>query len=364
MVPLFAKMMDTLPECMGRNKYLGVSVEGLNIPCLAYVDDVTTLAVGYQQQELTLRATDKFAIIRQLEWSAGKCKVMEVGTHREKKSEWKLGDRTIEKCKSYKYLGETISRDGRNMDNLAERFKKVKGTVRAIMTCGRDGVMKKIETRVLLKLHECVTVAAFLTNAETWTLDSEGKREVNKIEIWALKKMFGLPPTTPTPAVIYATGTLFASIRIEKKQLLYLQKLLQKEEGHWATGTLKILRDNNIGWARRIGETLASWGLEENWEQIMRKSKVEWKREVEIAAEKMNRKRLKEECYKKERGEMRQKTKTRTIIEEIDATDYERKPIDISNYGSVLTTRALIMGRYGMLNCGANFAKGYGGEEL
>ena len=59
---------------------------------------------------------------------------------------------------------------------------------------------------------------------------------------------------------------------------------------------------------------------------------------------------------------MRQKTKTRTIIEEIDATDYERKPIDISNYGSVLTTRALIMGRYGMLNCGANFAKGYGGK--
>ena len=33
------------------------------------------------------------------------------------------------------------------------------------------------------------------------------------------------------------------------------------------------------------------------------------------------------------------------------------------NYGSVLVTRAVIMGRYGMLNCNANFSSGYGNKN-
>ena len=32
-------------------------------------------------------------------------------------------------------------------------------------------------------------------------------------------------------------------------------------------------------------------------------------------------------------------------------------------YGSVIVTRAVIMGRYGMLNCKANFSSGYGGKD-
>ena len=39
--------------------------------------------------------------------------------------------------------------------------------------------------------------------------------------------------------------------------------------------------------------------------------------------------------------------------------DYKRKPLEILNYGSVLVARALIMGRYGMLQCKANFSNGY-----
>ena len=86
--------------------------------------------------------------------------------------------------------------------------------------------MRRIETQVLLRLHETVTIPTLLSSAETWLLDSAETNQANKIEIWALKKMFGLPPTTPTPAVIYASGTLYTEIRIQMKQLIYLHKLL------------------------------------------------------------------------------------------------------------------------------------------
>ena len=59
-------------------------------------------------------------------------------------------------------------------------------------------------------------------NSETWLLNDQERKEVNKIEIWAWKALLGLPPTTPTPAIIYATGSLYASIRVDIRQLIVL----------------------------------------------------------------------------------------------------------------------------------------------
>ena len=62
---------------------------------------------------------------------------------------------------------------------------------------------------------------------------------LDKMKIWAWKSMLGLPKTTPTAAVMFATGGLYASIRVQIKQLIYLHKLLQKPEDHWTRTTLK-----------------------------------------------------------------------------------------------------------------------------
>ena len=204
MVPLFAKMMDKLPEEMNEVETLGIKVDDMKIPALVYVDDATSLAIGYTQQQITLDAINEFAIKHKLEWGAEKCKVMEIGSHKEKKTEWKLGEKIITNCQDYKYLGQTISRDGKSKENLSAIFSKVKATVRAIITCAKSEVMKNIETDVVLKLHEACTIPTFLTNSETWSLNAEERKEADKIEMWALNDMFGLPITTPNAGIVFA----------------------------------------------------------------------------------------------------------------------------------------------------------------
>ena len=113
--------------------------------------------------------------------------------------------------------------------------------------------MSQVETQVLLTLHETVTVSSLLYNSETWPLNSQSRKEVDKMEIWALKSIFGLPKTTPTAAIIYCAGTIYASIRVEIKQLIYLRKVLCKPEEHWTKMTLYMLKDYHIGWAQRGG---------------------------------------------------------------------------------------------------------------
>ena len=141
-------------------------------------------------------------------------------------------------------------------------------------------------------------------------------------------------------------------------QLIYLQSLLQKENGYLAKGSLLTLKENKNGWAKNIAKTLEQWGLEQDWDCITAISKPAWKREVEKAAEIQNKNRLMEECQSRSRGTSRVKTKTKTIAEKLKMDNYKRMIRHLTS----MKTRALIMGRYGMLDCRNNYAMKYGGK--
>ena len=174
--------------------------------------------------------------------------------------------------------------------------------------------------------------------------------------------MIGLPTTTPTAGVMYATGAMYTSIRIEMKQLLYLHKIITKETSHWTNQTLHILNNHNLGWAKQINETLEEWGLEDDWEVIAKIPTNTWKETVKSKAEEKNLEKLKDQLFTRTRGEDKQKTKTLSILEQINDPSFVRKPLGFMDK-NLLIARALIMGRYGMLQCGANFQKGYGNKE-
>ena len=198
----------------------------------------------------------EFGRKHKLEFQDTKCKVMEIGNHKEKRAKWKFGEKEITNCESYKYLGEMITRNGKNKENLVQRCSKVKNAVRAVVSFANDQTMRSSQMRVVVKLHDAVTVPTLLYCSETWTLNKGEKDEIDKLEIWAWKKMIGLPKTTPNPAVIFATGAMYPSVRIEMRMLIYFHKILNRAQGHWARVILRTLCDLNIGWLKQIrGQT-------------------------------------------------------------------------------------------------------------
>ena len=359
MVPMFAKMMDVITDDLTEETETGIHVDGVKIPALLLMDDLVSFSEGYDCQSKTLGVINEFGLKHKIEWGAEKCKVMELGTHKERIKEWELGEKTITTCKSYKHLGEIISRDGKNEANLDDRFKKVKSATRAIKSCGKTRIMRRIEVSVILKLHDAVTLPTLLYGCETWPLNSTSKKFIDKMEIWAWKNMLGLPKTTPTPAIMVISGSLFASIRVQIKQLLYLQKILQRPNQHWTYVCLRAISHRDVGWAKQVSGMLNNWGLETSWDNIKTKTKGQWKREVTNAAEKMNKKQILDECYKKVRGETSIKSKTKRLIPVLEDDGYLRQPAKFMRRNNVLITRAYVMGRYGMLQCAANFSDGY-----
>ena len=99
-----------------------------------------------------------------------------------------------------------------------------------------------VQMRVLLELHERINIAGLLNNTEAWNLSIGDRTEIEKIEVNSLRNLFDLPIRTPTPAITYMFGTLRTNIRIDKKQLLYLYRLLSRGDDHWTTKALQILK--------------------------------------------------------------------------------------------------------------------------
>ena len=362
-VTLFSKLMDTLTDDMIEDQNIGIEIEGKKISNMLFVDDVATLAEGKKQQEMTLKKVNEFATKHKIKWGAHKCNVLEIGKHRSVKETWKLGEEDIKASDTYKYLGDIINRNGTNKQNLEERFKKVKNTTREIMSCGSADIMRKIELNVCLKLHEIMTIPMMLNNCESWILTQSDRNELEKMELWALKRLVNLPRTTPSVAVRVITGTLYTEERIDEKQLIFLQKILKRDSSHWTHHVLNILNIHSIGWAHHIHEKLREYELEEDWEVIKSKSDGEWKHCVKNAVEMRHRKRLLDNCFAVRSGSSRGKSKTKCLIPCLEDDTYDRKKTSAVLNLNKLRARAIIMARFGMLDCASNFENKYGGKE-
>ena len=132
------------------------------------------------------------------------------------------------------------------MTDLQERKQKTTASTLAINAIASNEVLNRIETLVLLELHERINIPTLLSNAEAWDLTKCDLNEVEKIEIGSLKNLFDLPAGTPTLAIIHTLGILQTKIRIDKKQLIYLHRILTRGNDHWTQKALKTLQDLNI----------------------------------------------------------------------------------------------------------------------
>ena len=352
---MFAKLMDMLAEELSTTGEGFIVNEMLIIAVLLWVDDVVSCVEGEENQLKMLEKVHDFALRHRLVWGQNKCKVMRVGKHKGEPKEWNLGDLKIEETSTYKYLGDVISDDGKNAKNLEARQNKTIATTVTINSIASGEVLRKIETQVLIELHEKATIPGLLGNAESWNLNRGEKANLERIEVQALKSLFDLPAHTPTPAIIFTLGTLYTNVRVDKMRFMYLHRILNRDGNHWTKKTLDTLVEMEIGWGKSIKEALTEYNLPTDFDEIARTHWRQWKRLITQKTEIMNRNRLLEDCHKTEDGDKVPKTKTAHIIPLINSDTFIREPqkdiIQCNKYDS----KTIMIARFRMLDCGRNF---------
>ena len=196
--------MDTLSE-----QFVSGSIQecvhinaDFRIGCLEWVDDALTCTSGKKNQQNILNKVDDFAKANKLEWGSDKCQVMLVGKKVQVPDKWSLGEIHITNTTSYKYLGDVITNDGKNEKNITARENKLHRIIRQINTSASSDVMRGIQTKVILDLYNVRILPILLNNAESWTLTKKDEQRIDSIGIRAMKRLFGLPTTSPIPPLL------------------------------------------------------------------------------------------------------------------------------------------------------------------
>ena len=354
---LFSKLMDTLSEELQPYGFGYELSNDLLIVVLLWVDDVLTCAVGEEEQNEILKKVDEFAKKHRLQWGQAKCNVMRVGIHNKtnEKTKWKLGSMEIDETTTYKYLGDIITSDGKNMKNIESRKAKSYATTININSIASTEVLRRIETSVLLELHDKITIPGLIANAESWSLSKTEYNEIEKIEYQALRNLFDLPLHIPIPALIFTFGTLYTRLRIEKRRLNYLYRILNRPDSHWTKKTFFIIFEQNLGWAKTIKQVLQELDLPTDLSVIQNKRPNEWKNLVNTKIEIKNKNQLIEDCHKTVDGQRTKKTKTSHIVEQLLNDEYTRTPSPELQTLTKQETKTILISRFRMLECGVNF---------
>ena len=149
-----------------------------------------------------LNQIDLFANEWHLTVSQDKSKVMIInppGNHRPSETTeqpWKIGPLSIQETDTYTYLREVIT----SLCTMEAHIKHITGKMhtqtRQIKCVGAEQTLSNIKMVLYLELHDKCLIPSLLYNCKTWVLTEE-KKQINDLQIKALRPLLRTPPAVP-----------------------------------------------------------------------------------------------------------------------------------------------------------------------
>ena len=146
-------------------------------------------------------------------------------------SEKYLGKVKVQETWSTKYLGEIISSDGTNKENVAARKKRGFGTVKDIMNMLDTMCLGPYMFKKAIVLRDSMLVGTLLSCSEAWYNVSEadlGQIEQVDKSLWC--NLLEVARTVPYDLLCLELGVEPLRFLIMRKRLIYLQHILKQKE--------------------------------------------------------------------------------------------------------------------------------------
>ena len=120
-----------------------------------------------------------------------------------------VGEEQMEDKDEEKYLGDIISKDGRNMKNIKARVSKGTGIVNNIMTKLEGIPFGKYYFEVAMILRNSLLVSSVLCNSEAWYNVTDAELDYLKtVDLMLLRKVPNTPKSTPKEFMYLELGCL------------------------------------------------------------------------------------------------------------------------------------------------------------
>ena len=159
----------------------------MTINNLRYADDTALLAESEEQLQKILDEVRNRSEQLGLKMNVKKTKVMVVRrTKEERRANIYIEGKVLEQVKTFKYLGQQITDDGKCEIDIRSRIEIARGNflkMKDVLT----STSLTLKTRK--RLVKCYIMSTFLYSAETWTLTTEMENKINAFEMWIYRRM-------------------------------------------------------------------------------------------------------------------------------------------------------------------------------
>ena len=279
-------------ECIEEEKFM-YTYKDIEIPPLSMIDDLACIAdTGTQSVEINAYINAKTSI-KKLQYGVDKCYQIHVGgsehttpdlfidNWEERKINGDLkdvftGKVLMEKREAEVYLGELISRDGKNIKNLMARKAKGHGIIKQILYILQNTCLGPYEIEASLILRSSLFLNGILTNSEVWYGSRlEDIKHLEQIDEILLRKVLETPSSTPKCMLYLETGCKPIRFMIQARRVNYLQYILKEDPSSLVSKFFFAQNSQSLknDWALTCRQDLKDLDINLSLEEIKRKSK-------------------------------------------------------------------------------------------
>ena len=165
-----------------------ISIGGRPISNLRFADDIDLMGGSNEElQDLTTRLTNR-ASAYGMEVSTEKSKVM-VNTLADTTAHIYMNGEKLEEVSSFKYLGATLTKDGRSLKEIKTRIAMA---TQALAKLSKIWKSKEISFSTKIKIHKAIVLSTMLYGCESWTLNADSMTKIQTFENKCLRKLLGI----------------------------------------------------------------------------------------------------------------------------------------------------------------------------
>ena len=164
----------------------GVHVNGINVNNVRYADDTALVTDNVNNLQAIVTEIKEQSSKAGLDMNIKKTKTMVIAKNPGTKIDIKVDGETLEQVDKFKYLGATITEDGRSETEIKTRIGLAKSKfsyMSKLMTS------RKLSLKLKLKILNCYVFSIFAYGAEAWTLTKVLEDRINALEMWCLRKI-------------------------------------------------------------------------------------------------------------------------------------------------------------------------------
>ena len=257
----------------------GVLVDDIPVHSLLYADDLVLLGKDRKDLQSQLDALDNFSKSLKVEVNMDKTKVMLIQKQKsrakfKKHKPWKIGDKEVKECISYKYLGVTLKSNGSFSEHIDKIEEKALKSYFSLISKSKE--WGGFQPRLFLYLFDHTIAPILNYSSEIWGF--EGWPKLETLHLKACKYALGVRPSTTTDAVYAELGRVSLQCQRHINILNFFSRLSSLDSQRYASKALSMLsKDADHGlynWVSYARDLRVRYDIQQSDTRLIIKNKI------------------------------------------------------------------------------------------